>query len=56
MLLRVERTKASIRANVEQLSHVINNLFGYWNEGSFIAMIYLIGSPVGRMLNQTKST
>ncbi|MCH4564779.1 hypothetical protein MKP05_16900 [Halomonas sp. EGI 63088] len=36
--------------------HVIKNLYGYRNEGNFIAMIYLIGSPVGRMLDQAKST
>ena len=29
---------------------------GYRNEANFIAMIYLIGSPVGRMLGQAKST
>ena len=29
---------------------------GYRNEANFIAMIYLIGSPVGSMLGQTKST
>ncbi|MCW4149211.1 transposase [Halomonas sp. 18H] len=29
---------------------------GYRNEVNFIAMIYLIGSPVGRLLDQTKST
>lgn len=29
---------------------------GYRNEASFIAMIYLIGSPVGRLLDQAKST
>ncbi len=29
---------------------------GYRNEANFIAMIYLIGSPVGRMLNHTQST
>lgn len=29
---------------------------GYRNEANFIAMIYLIGSPVGRMLDQAKST
>ncbi|MDX1465223.1 MAG: transposase [Halomonas sp.] len=29
---------------------------GYRNEANFIAMIYLIGSPVGRLLDQTKST
>ncbi|SDM15907.1 Transposase, partial [Franzmannia pantelleriensis] len=28
---------------------------GYRNEANFIAMIYLIGSPVGRMLDHTKS-
>ncbi|WP_280564176.1 transposase [Chromohalobacter sp. 48-RD10] len=42
----------------------INGLFqaarsrarGYRNEANFIAMIYLIGSPVGRLLDQNKST
>ncbi|MFC2993562.1 transposase [Halomonas tibetensis] len=29
---------------------------GYRNETNFIAMIYLIGSPVGRLLDQAKST
>ena len=29
---------------------------GYRNEANFIAMIYLIGSPVGRLLDQAKST
>ncbi len=29
---------------------------GYWNEANFIAMIYLIGSPVGRLFDQAKST
>ncbi|WP_024952753.1 ISL3 family transposase [Cobetia crustatorum] len=29
---------------------------GYRNESNFIAMIYLIGSPVGRMLDEAKST
>nr|WP_163500299.1 ISL3 family transposase [Halomonas socia] len=29
---------------------------GYRNEANFIAMIYLIGSPVGRLFDQTKST
>ncbi|MGM0914484.1 MAG: transposase [Pseudomonadota bacterium] len=29
---------------------------GYRNEANFIAMIYLIVSPVGRTLDQTKST
>ena len=29
---------------------------GYRNEANFIAMIYLIGSPAGRMLGQAKST
>lgn len=29
---------------------------GYRNEANFIAMIYLIGSPVGRLLDQFKST
>ncbi|WP_374710055.1 transposase [Halomonas koreensis] len=29
---------------------------GYRNEANFIAMIYLIGSPVGHMLDHTKST
>ncbi|PWW26837.1 hypothetical protein DFO74_1601, partial [Chromohalobacter israelensis] len=26
------------------------------NEANFIAMIYLIGSPVGRLFDQAKST
>ena len=42
----------------------INGLFqaarsrarGYRNEANFIAMIYLIGSPVGRLFDQAKST
>ena len=29
---------------------------GYRNEANFIAMIYLIGSPVGRLFDQAKST
>ena len=29
---------------------------GYRNEANFIAMIYLIGSPVGRLIDQAKST
>nr|WP_299379706.1 transposase [uncultured Halomonas sp.] len=29
---------------------------GYRNESTFITMIYLIGSPVGSMLSQVKST
>ena len=29
---------------------------GYRNEGYFITMIYLIGSPVGSLLDQAKST
>ncbi|RQW70848.1 ISL3 family transposase [Halomonas sp. YLB-10] len=29
---------------------------GYRNEANFITMIYLIGSPVGRLLDQAKST
>ena len=29
---------------------------GYRNEANFIAMIYRIGSPVGRMIDQVKST
>jgi len=29
---------------------------GYQNETNFVAMIYLIGSPVGRMRDQAKST
>ncbi|WP_280564546.1 MULTISPECIES: transposase [unclassified Chromohalobacter] len=29
---------------------------GYRNETNFIAMIYLIGSPVGHFLDQAKST
>jgi transposase len=29
---------------------------GYRNEANFIAMIYLIGSPMGRLLDQAKST
>lgn len=29
---------------------------GYRNEASFIAMIYLIGSPIGRLFDQAKST
>ena len=29
---------------------------GYRNEANFIAMIYLIGIPVGRLLDQDKST
>ncbi len=29
---------------------------GYWNEANFIAMIYLIGSPVGRLFDQASST
>ncbi|WP_148255576.1 transposase [Aidingimonas lacisalsi] len=29
---------------------------GYRNEANFIAMIYLIGSPVGRLLDQAEST
>lgn len=29
---------------------------GYRNEANFIAMIYLIGSPVGHLLDQAKST
>ncbi|WP_438590656.1 transposase [Halomonas borealis] len=29
---------------------------GYRNEANFIAMTYLIGSPVGRMLDHIKST
>ncbi|MDW7748269.1 transposase [Halomonas sp.] len=29
---------------------------GYRNGANFIVMIYLIGSPMGRMLNQTEST
>lgn len=29
---------------------------GYENEANFIAIIYLLGSPVGRMLDQAKST
>lgn len=29
---------------------------GYRNEANFIAMIYLIGSPVGHLFNQVKST
>lgn len=28
---------------------------GYRNEANFIAMIYLIGSPVSRLFDQTKS-
>jgi hypothetical protein len=56
LLLEIEKTKTSIRAKVEHPSHVIKNLFGYRNEGSLISIIYLIGSPVGRMLNQSKST
>lgn len=29
---------------------------GYRNEANFIAIIYLIGSPVGRLFDQAKST
>ena len=29
---------------------------GYRNESNFIAMIYLIGSPAGRILDEAKST
>jgi transposase len=29
---------------------------GYRNESNFIAMIYLIDTPVGRLLDQAKST
>ncbi|MDR5902955.1 MULTISPECIES: hypothetical protein [Halomonas] len=29
---------------------------GYRNEANFIAMIYLVGSPVGRMLDLANST
>tara|TARA_R110000737_G_scaffold38790_1_gene58640 strand:+ start:233 stop:475 length:243 start_codon:yes stop_codon:yes gene_type:complete len=29
---------------------------GYRSEANFIAMIYLIGSPVGRLFDQAKST
>jgi transposase, IS5 family len=56
MLPEYEKAKVSIRAKVEHPFHVIKNLFGYRNEGGLISIIYLVGSPVGRMQNQAKST
>lgn len=29
---------------------------GYWSDSNFITVVYLIGSPMGRLLDQTKST
>ena len=53
-----------LKPMAKALDHYMNGLFqaarsrarGYRNESNFIAMIYLIGSPVGRMLDEAKST